>query len=59
MAAPTSRISYVAAAKATLDGARARRDRLPVTECPYQPNGTAAQRFLARYWIKGWNRAYR
>ncbi len=59
MAAPTSKISYVAAPKAILDGARARRDRQPVTSCPYNPDGTAAERFLARYWIKGWNRAYR
>ncbi len=39
---------------AILQGKRAKKDGKPVTDCPYVVDGDVAQRFQARYWIRGW-----
>lgn len=59
MADLTRKVSRVAAARAAIDGRAARRDGKPVTACPWDPRGNALERFLARYWVMGWNRAAR
>lgn len=59
MAELRSKKSAVAAIRAALAGRNARRDGRPVTDCPWNPRGDAVNRFLARYWIMGWNRTGR
>lgn len=49
-------MSRVAAHKAMRAGHSAKRAGLAVTACPHDPDGDMTQRFLTRYWIRGWNR---
>lgn len=51
------RLSRIAALRASVDGYAARRDGTPLTGCPYDVDGEPYERFLARYWARGWNAA--
>ena len=50
-------IGRIAAFRARMAGALARRDEQPATSCPYTLNGDWRNRTLGRYWLRGWHRA--
>lgn len=50
-------IGRLAAFRARVAGASARRAGQPSTACPYKVAGPFRERTLARYWIRGWVRA--
>ncbi|MFB7890265.1 Rmf/CrpP family protein [Cellulosimicrobium cellulans] len=52
---PRHLASRSAAFRAATAGRQAYRDGKARTECPYNPDGPATQRVLARYWLRGYD----
>lgn len=52
-------VGRLAAFRARVAGASARRRGLPSTAVPYKVKGTYRERTLARFWLRGWVRADR
>jgi hypothetical protein len=50
-------VGRLAAFRARIDGASARRAGKPSKAVPYAVNGPFRERTLARYWMRGWVRA--
>jgi hypothetical protein len=50
-------VGRLAAFRARVAGASARRAGQPVTAVPYKVDGPWRERTLSRYWVRGWVRA--
>jgi hypothetical protein len=54
---PPRRISRASAVYWLHRGIDARQAKEPVTACPFNPDGSVTDFFLAHWWIKGWRKA--
>ena len=57
MSSPDTTVGRLAAFRARVAGASARRAGQPSSDCPYKLNGSFRERTLGRYWVRGWVRA--